>query len=127
MTHWLVDGNNVMGARPDGWWRDRAAAAIRLAEQVRSWAHTHPDPVTLFFDGAPVPILAAWPESAAFQVVFASRSGPDAADDDIVAWASRLPGEVRVVSSDRGLRARLPEAVAVEGAGGFLRRLMAPG
>jgi len=22
---WIVDGDNVMGARPDGWWRDRAA------------------------------------------------------------------------------------------------------
>jgi len=26
----VVDGNNVMGSRPDGWWRDRAGAARRL-------------------------------------------------------------------------------------------------
>ena len=26
----LVDIANVMGSRPDGWWRDRAAAATRL-------------------------------------------------------------------------------------------------
>jgi hypothetical protein len=26
----IVDTANVMGARPDGWWRDRAGAAVRL-------------------------------------------------------------------------------------------------
>jgi hypothetical protein len=30
----IVDGANVMGSRPDGWWRDRAGAASRLAEQL---------------------------------------------------------------------------------------------
>ena len=23
---WVVDGNNVFGSRPDGWWNDRTAA-----------------------------------------------------------------------------------------------------
>jgi 8-oxo-dGTP diphosphatase len=32
----VVDVANVMGSRPDGWWRDRAGAALRLhAEVVR--------------------------------------------------------------------------------------------
>ena len=32
----VVDVANVMGSRPDGWWRDRAGAAVRLhAEIVR--------------------------------------------------------------------------------------------
>jgi 8-oxo-dGTP diphosphatase len=32
----VVDVANVMGSRPDGWWRDRAGAAVRLhAELVR--------------------------------------------------------------------------------------------
>ena len=32
----VVDVANVMGSRPDGWWRDRAGAAARLhAEIVR--------------------------------------------------------------------------------------------
>ena len=30
----VVDGNNVMGSRPDGWWKDRAGAARRLHEQL---------------------------------------------------------------------------------------------
>jgi hypothetical protein len=34
MTLLVVDGANVVGSRPDGWWRDRAGAASRLAEQL---------------------------------------------------------------------------------------------
>jgi 8-oxo-dGTP diphosphatase len=30
----IVDGANVMGSRPDGWWRDRAGAARRLRDQL---------------------------------------------------------------------------------------------
>ena len=33
-THVFVDGNNVMGSRPDGWWRDRSAAARRLIAEL---------------------------------------------------------------------------------------------
>jgi 8-oxo-dGTP diphosphatase len=29
-----VDGANVRGARPDGWWRDRAGAAVRLHDEL---------------------------------------------------------------------------------------------
>jgi hypothetical protein len=30
----VVDVANVMGSRPDGWWRDRAGAAVRLHDQI---------------------------------------------------------------------------------------------
>jgi hypothetical protein len=30
----VVDGANVVGSRPDGWWRDRAGAARRLRDQL---------------------------------------------------------------------------------------------
>ncbi len=30
----VVDVANVMGSRPDGWWRDRAGAAVRLHAQI---------------------------------------------------------------------------------------------
>ena len=30
----VIDGANVVGSRPDGWWKDRAAAASRLATQL---------------------------------------------------------------------------------------------
>ena len=35
---WLVDGMNVIGTRPDGWWRDRDAAMLRLVDLLERWA-----------------------------------------------------------------------------------------
>ncbi len=35
---WLVDGMNVIGTRPDGWWKDRHAAMVRLVGQLELWA-----------------------------------------------------------------------------------------
>ncbi len=32
----IVDSANVVGSRPDGWWRDRVGATVRLAEQLAS-------------------------------------------------------------------------------------------
>ena len=35
---WLIDGMNVIGTRPDGWWRDRDAAMLRLVDRIERWA-----------------------------------------------------------------------------------------
>ncbi|MBO0837583.1 MAG: hypothetical protein J2P28_19020, partial [Actinobacteria bacterium] len=32
----IVDGANVVGSRPDGWWRDRVGANARLRDQLTS-------------------------------------------------------------------------------------------
>ena len=45
----FVDGNNVMGSRPDGWWRDRAGAALRLVAEIAPLAHG--GIWTIVFDG----------------------------------------------------------------------------
>jgi hypothetical protein len=34
----IVDGANVVGSRPDGWWRDRAGAAVRLNDELAGLA-----------------------------------------------------------------------------------------
>ena len=34
MPRLIVDGSNVMGSRPDGWWRDRDGARIRLTVEI---------------------------------------------------------------------------------------------
>jgi len=34
----VVDVANVMGSRPDGWWRDRAGAAVRLHADIATLA-----------------------------------------------------------------------------------------
>ena len=38
MTRWIVDGMNVIGSRPDGWWRDRRGAMRRLVEELGALA-----------------------------------------------------------------------------------------
>lgn len=119
---WIVDGNNVMGTRPDGWWRDRRAAMRRLVGELETFAARDGRPVTVLFDGAPFEAGGG----ARVAVRFASRKGRDAADDDIVALVGRHPepATLTVVTSDRGLAARVaPAGATIEGARTFLARL----
>jgi predicted RNA-binding protein with PIN domain len=118
---WLVDGMNVVGSRPDGWWRDREAAMRRLAESLAAFAAETGEPPTVVFDGRPFDLSA--PPA---KVVFASTRGPNAADHDIAALAETDadPQSLRVVTSDRELARRVEAAGAeVVGAGPFRKRL----
>jgi predicted RNA-binding protein with PIN domain len=120
-ARWLVDGMNVIGSRPDGWWRDRRAAMRRLAGDLEALAEATGEPVTVVFDGAPHEIPAG-----RVDVRFASRRGPDAADEDIAALAEADDDAagLRVVTSDGALSERVSAAGAeVVGAGAFRRRL----
>ena len=121
MTRYVVDGMNVIGARPDGWWRDRTAAMERLAGALDAWANETGDDVTVVFDGKERPIPA---ERA--DVRFATRRGPNAADDDIAALvaADADPTSLVVVTSDATLADRVAAAGGrAVGAGDFRRRL----
>jgi predicted RNA-binding protein with PIN domain len=122
VTRWLVDASNVVGSRPDGWWRDREGASARLLEALREFARGEEEVVVVLDAG---PAGGAGREGA-FEVAIAPRRGRDAADDEIVARLSADPdpSSVLVVTSDAGLAARVRELGAdVEGAGGFRRRL----
>lgn len=101
---WLVDGMNVIGSRPDGWWRDRPGAQARLAADLSVWARDADTQVAVVFDGAPHDI-----DAPGVEVVFASRRGPNAADDDIVRLVGEAddPAAIQVVTSDRELRRRV--------------------
>ena len=46
----IVDGANVVGSRPDGWWRDRAGAAARLHGRL-AIADTSYDEIVLVLEG----------------------------------------------------------------------------
>ncbi len=125
--HWVVDGNNVMGSRPDGWWRDRVGAALRLHGRLVAFAEDRGDPVTLVLDGAPNERLPEG-ERDAIDVRYATRGGRDAADDRIVELVDELRAggvaDVRVVTSDRGLVTRVERLGAtVVRSGPFLGRL----
>jgi len=117
----LVDGNNVMGARPDGWWRDRTGAARRLVGLVDAYAARSGEHVALVFDGRPFEV-----DPGRVEVAWAERAGRDAADDTIAARVEQDPdpSDLVVVTSDAALAARVRSAgAAVEGAGAFRRRL----
>jgi hypothetical protein len=120
---WIVDGNNVFGSRPDGWWNDRDAATRRFAQRVGEWCRTHDDDVTLVFDGPLSPAVAEL-GGGNLTVVEAPRRGRNAADDHIADLADTHVDahpeiELTVVTSDKGLRERLPVAARVIGSGRF--------
>lgn len=120
MTRLLVDGNNVVGARPDGWWRDRPAAMRRLVERLEALD----DDVTVIFDGRERALGAR-----RVAVGFAG-GGRDAADAEIArrVEADPDPRSLQVVTSDRALAGRVARAgAAVVGAGAFLACLDARG
>jgi len=115
---YFIDAMNVIGSRPDGWWRDREGAVRRLVEEVRAWADG--EPVTVVLDAGPDDLLGT---AGAVTVVRAARSGRNAADDEIVRLVESEP-DALVVTSDAELAARVRALGArVEGAGSFRRRL----
>jgi 8-oxo-dGTP diphosphatase len=133
----VVDAANVMGSRPDGWWRDRAGAARRLVA----------DAAVIARDGIPddqlpdgldrAPLRHWWPqvvvvvegaarpaarEASPVTVVAAPGSG----DDEIVAQVERARAEVApvlAITADRELRSRCTrEGAAVVGPRWWLGR-----
>ena len=109
---WLVDAMNVIGSRPDGWWKNRAAAVDPLIEQLERYGAATGDEITVVVDGRP----RREPPESTIEVVFVPH-----ADDEIARRAG--PG-VRVVTSDRELAERVRAAGAdVVGAGRFRQLL----
>ena len=51
MLHLVVDAANVVGSRPDGWWRDRAGAARRLAGSIVAVLVSRPEDLVELLDG----------------------------------------------------------------------------
>ncbi len=125
MERLIVDGMNVLGSRPDGWWRDRPTAMAGLTRRLGALAVGQGVEVTVVFDGRPHRRVEAAAEEIA--VGFAP-GGPDAADREIVARlrSDPDPGSVVVVTSDRRLRNSVKAAGASSvPAGELLRRLEA--
>ncbi len=123
----LIDTANVLGSRPDGWWRDRAGATARLLDRiaavdwsgVRSPAGGAIGEVRAVVEGRARQV----DEPAGVQLVRATGSG----DDALVAEAARARSDgtsgLLVVTADRGLRERLSPGVEVAGPGWLLALL----
>ena len=119
---WLIDGMNVIGTRPDGWWRDRDAAMLRLVDMLERWAASEGEDVAVVFERKPSPPI----RSTVIDVLHAPRPKANAADDEIVRLvrAAGNPASVRVVTSDRWLADQAWAAGAsVEGSDTFRTRL----
>jgi len=104
----IVDGANVVGARPDGWWKDRAGAAARLHEQLLV-ADIEYDVVVLVLEGQAKGGVRAG-KDAHVRTVHAAKDG----DTTILAEARKAAervaekgGRVVVVTADRALDARV--------------------
>ena len=117
----FVDGMNVIGARADGWWRDRTGAMARLTRQLDALAARGGGDWTVVFDGRPRRLAV---EARSVTVEWARRSGRNAADDRIVELVTAAGPGCYVYTSDRELRERLlPLGAEVAGASALLRRL----
>jgi predicted RNA-binding protein with PIN domain len=121
-VRWLIDGMNLIGARPDGWWNDPDRAMRALAETLDAYAAQTGDDVTVVFDRRP----ASLESHHKLRVVVARWKGRNAADHEIEVMVGddEEPGTLRVVTSDR----RLAEKVRALGAktvssGSFRARL----
>lgn len=120
--HVVVDGANVVGSRPDGWWKDRPGAARRLAGRLVAaladeraelpgalgvsgelWLH-------LVLEGA-ASRAEDLPTHPHLAVHHAAADG-DTAIVALVGELSEVGGDVLVVTADRDLRARVRAAGA---------------
>ena len=98
----VVDVANVMGSRPDGWWRDRPGAAVRLHDEI----------VRLAQSGR-----AILPDGPAADALAADGPAADARARDALAADGASPGQagepgfVMVLEgAARAAAARLPAA-----------------
>ncbi len=103
----IVDGANVVGSRPSGWWRDRAGAAERLHRAI-SAADLGYDVVVLVLEGEgkggrPVG------EDGGVHTVHAPGSGDDAIVEQVRSQSAD-GSDVVVVTADRVLRQRVAAA-----------------
>ena len=146
----VVDVANVLGSRSNGWWRDRAGYTSALLGDLASAVPCALAPGAVSGSGASAAPSStgdqpahdaggAWLARTTVVVEGAAKAAespaalgrvdaPGEGDDTIVdvacsELASAGPGHVLVVTSDRGLRDRLPDGISVLGSGGFLSRL----
>ena len=120
----FVDGNNVMGSRPDGWWRDRAGAARRLVAEIIPLALGHGGVWTIVFDGKDPPAMP--PSPACLTVIHTGHHRRDGADDRIVELVHERSDRSAslVYTSDAKLRTRVKTlGTQVMGSGTLLSQI----
>jgi predicted RNA-binding protein with PIN domain len=115
----IVDGANVVGSRPDGWWHDRAGAACRLHERLSAAALSQ-DEVVLVLEGDARGGCRVG-QDGGVRTVHAQGSGDDTIVSEVMRQVALDEGrEVIVVTADRRLRQRVEAAGASSKSPGWL-------
>ena len=117
----LIDAANVVGSRPNGWWRDRPGAARAFVEEVRAAvvAGRLVAPVVVVLEGKARTGVEAG-VAGGVTVVHAPGSG----DDTLVAATADASGRVTLVSADRALCRRAEDLGADVARPGWLLGLL---
>ena len=129
----IVDGANVVGATPDGWWRDRAGAAARLRDELEDLAEAGVSGATIgwpevpWFDVWVVIVLEGKARDAGYgtgrvETVMAAGEG----DDQIVTEVRKAEraGDLAIVATaDKALQDRIERAGGISVSPGQLRRM----
>jgi predicted RNA-binding protein with PIN domain len=104
-VRWIVDGMNVIGCRPDGWWKDRGRAMVTLVDKLDQWASVQGETVTVVFERPPSTAIA----SSVVEIAHAATATANSADDEIVrlVQADSRRHDIRVVTSDKALTERV--------------------
>ena len=131
----VVDGANVMGSRPDGWWRDRAGAARRLRDQLSGLAA---DGLAALPETLDAPALQRWfpefvlvVEGAARSIAGAHAAAARGGGSRTAVRAAAVPGAQAGAGLDSGAGSE-PGGAGARGAepgapGGRVRVVAAPG
>ena len=140
----VVDSANVVGSRPDGWWRDRLGAARRLRDQLARLARHGIDAaslpagvsggglvgllprVVLVVEGDARALADEQPSAGWWDAAVTTHAATRDGDTAIVSRSGELQAagaQTLVVTADRGLRTRLAPGVHVEGPSWLLSRL----
>jgi 8-oxo-dGTP diphosphatase len=125
----VVDVANVMGSRPDGWWRDRAGAAVRLHAELVGLAasgrgvppgETDPPDFVMVLEGAA--------KAAAGRLSAASPAGspPGAATPGAATPGAATPGAATTGAATTGA-ATTGAATTRAARAGEVRVVLAPG
>jgi predicted RNA-binding protein with PIN domain len=115
---------NVIGMRPDGWWKNRRRAMAKLVENLERWALTEGSQVTVVFEHPMTPPI----RSSVIEIAYAPEAKANSGDDEIArrVRADDKPHEITVVTSDTALADRVRQAGASVSSAGAFRDLIDP-
>jgi uncharacterized protein YaiI (UPF0178 family) len=115
---------NVIGTRPDGWWKDRHRAMVGLVDKLDRWASAEGQDVTVVFERPTSPPI----RSSVIDIGHAPAAGANSADDEIVrlVLADDRPQEINVVTSDVTLANRVRDVGASAYPAASFRNLIDP-